>query len=64
VPGVEQLPPPAPPHAVPFGRSASVGHALEVPLHTSAGSHAPADGRQVVEAGASSATHVASVPEQ
>lgn len=39
-------------HAVPIGRCASGGHAVEVPLQVSAWSHSPVARRQIAPAGA------------
>ena len=44
--------------------NASTGHAPEVPVHISATSHWPAEGRQVVVADLKTSTHVLPVPLQ
>ena len=42
----------------------SAGHAPELPVHISATSHCPADGRQVVVADLKTSTHLLLVPLQ
>ena len=47
-----------------FEAKVSVGHAPELPVHVSATSHWPAEGRQVVVADLKTSTHVLAVPLQ
>jgi hypothetical protein len=59
---VMHIVPPLSAHAVPFASNASVGHIAALPVQVSAMSHSPASGRQTVDAGWKTGTHIAVAP--